>query len=149
MIARLTVVDGTLTEYPLAQRMLGGWQNGVTFYPDENVTEVQQVLVVPVPHVPFGPEGVPAMLADATYLDHAASNLEGKFQIGGSNVRATVVRMLRNVATALRAAHGSAGREFAQCSTCHGGPVCYCTDTGFPTSPQPAVQDHENGGIDA
>lgn len=29
----------------------------------------------------------------------------------------------------------SAGRDFAQCSTCQGGPVCYCTDTGFPTSP--------------
>ena len=29
------------------------------------------------------------------------------------------------------------GREFAQCSTCQGGPVCYCTDTGFPTTPQP------------
>lgn len=31
--------------------------------------------------------------------------------------------------------HKPAGREFAQCSTCQGGPVCYCTDTGFPTSP--------------
>lgn len=29
-----------------------------------------------------------------------------------------------------------AGRDFAQCSTCQGGQVCYCTDTGFPTSPQ-------------
>lgn len=30
-----------------------------------------------------------------------------------------------------------AGRNFAQCSTCQGGPVCYCTDDGFPTTPQP------------
>lgn len=29
------------------------------------------------------------------------------------------------------------GREFAQCSTCQGGPICYCTDTGFPTTPHP------------
>jgi hypothetical protein len=40
MIARLTVVDGTLTEYPLAEKVRGGWQNGVTFYPDERVTKV-------------------------------------------------------------------------------------------------------------
>ena len=37
-------------------------------------------------------------------------------------------------------AQQSAGREFAQCSTCQGGPVCYCTDTGFPTTPQPNEQ---------
>lgn len=40
MIARITVVDGTLTEYPLAEKVRGGWQNGVTFYPDERVTKV-------------------------------------------------------------------------------------------------------------
>ena len=41
------------------------------------------------------------------YLDHAASNLAGKFEVGGSNVRATVVKLLRDVAFALRAAHTS------------------------------------------
>ncbi len=40
MIARLTVVDGSLTEYPLAEKTKGCWQNGVTFYPDEKVTKV-------------------------------------------------------------------------------------------------------------
>lgn len=40
MIARLTVVDGALTEYPLAEKVKGGWQNGVTFYPDEKVTAI-------------------------------------------------------------------------------------------------------------
>ena len=110
MIARLTVEYGDgLTEYPLAERTKGGWQNGVRFYPDENVTVVKQVLVVPVPHVPFGPQGVPELVADATYLDHAASNLAGKFEVGGSNVRATVVKLLRDAAFALRAARRSEG----------------------------------------
>lgn len=46
MIARLTVVRGTTTEYPLAERVRGGWQNGVTFYPDDEVTEVVELHVV-------------------------------------------------------------------------------------------------------
>lgn len=70
-------------------------------------------LVVPRPHVPFGPQGVPELIADATYLDHAASNLEGKFEVGGSNVRATVVRLLRDVALALRAAHRTSTEDHA------------------------------------
>ena len=108
MIARLTVEYGDgLTEYPLAERVQGGWQNGLRFYQDAHVTEVKQVLVIPIPHVPFGPQGVPELVADATYLDHAASNLAGKFEVGGSNVRATVVKLLRDVAFALHAAHSS------------------------------------------
>lgn len=103
MIARLTVVRGALTEYPLAERVRGGWQNGVTVYPDELVTEVRPTLLLPLPHVPFGPKGVPELVADATYLDHAASNLEGKYEVGGSNVRSTVIHLLRNAAIALRA----------------------------------------------
>lgn len=63
-------------------------------------------LTIPRPHVPFGPNGVPEHEADAVYLDHAASNLEGKFEVGGSNVRATVVKLLRDTAAALRAAGG-------------------------------------------
>jgi hypothetical protein len=45
-IARLTVVDGTLTEHPLAEKVRGGWQNGVTFYPDEKVTKVTELRVM-------------------------------------------------------------------------------------------------------
>lgn len=43
MIARITVEYGDLTEYPLAECVRGGWQNGVRFYPDEHVTEVQEL----------------------------------------------------------------------------------------------------------
>ena len=47
MIARLTVEYGDgLTEYPLAEMVQGGWQNGVHFYPDDNVTEVKPLHVV-------------------------------------------------------------------------------------------------------
>lgn len=46
MIARLTVEYGDgLTEYPLAEMVQGGWQNGVRFYPDENVTGVKPLHV--------------------------------------------------------------------------------------------------------
>lgn len=43
MIARITVEYGDLTEYPLAECVRGGWQNGVRFYPDEQVTDVQEL----------------------------------------------------------------------------------------------------------
>lgn len=39
-IARIRVQRGDLTEWPLAERVKGGWQNGVTFYPDADVTGV-------------------------------------------------------------------------------------------------------------
>ena len=39
-IARIEVTRGTLTEYPIAEKVHGGWQNGVTFYPDVEVTKV-------------------------------------------------------------------------------------------------------------
>lgn len=45
VIARLTVQRGALTEYPLAEKVRGGWQNGVTFYPDGEVTKVQELTV--------------------------------------------------------------------------------------------------------
>lgn len=47
MINRLAVVRGTLTEYPIAEKVHGGWQNGVTVYPDETVAEVGAEYVMP------------------------------------------------------------------------------------------------------
>ena len=46
MIARLEVTRGTLTEYPLAEKVRGGWQNGVTFYPDADVTKVTPLALI-------------------------------------------------------------------------------------------------------
>lgn len=45
MIARLTVRRGSSTEWPIAERVMGGWQNGATFYPDEDVTEHVELMV--------------------------------------------------------------------------------------------------------
>jgi len=47
-IARLTVERGQLTEFPLAEKVKGGWQNGVMFYPDTDVTAVQELEVQPL-----------------------------------------------------------------------------------------------------
>lgn len=44
MIARLEVTRGPLTEYPLAEKVCGGWQNGVMFYPDAEVTKVTPLI---------------------------------------------------------------------------------------------------------
>lgn len=70
----------------------------------ENVT-------IPRPHVPYGPVGVPTEIADADYLDHAARNLAGGYAVGGYNVTATVIKLLHDTATALRAAHEFGGRD--------------------------------------
>ncbi len=40
-IARIEVTRGSLTEYPIAEKVRGGWQNGVTFYPDDEVTKIK------------------------------------------------------------------------------------------------------------
>lgn len=40
MIARIEVTRGDLTEYPIAESVRGGWQSGVRFFPDEDVTAV-------------------------------------------------------------------------------------------------------------
>lgn len=69
--------------------------------------EPSDALTIPRPHVPYGPVGIPEHEADADYLEHAASSLESHYEVGGSNVRATVVGILRDVATALRAAGGA------------------------------------------
>lgn len=48
-IARIEVTRGTLTEYPIAEKVRGGWQNGVTTYPDADVTGVRGRYAVMVP----------------------------------------------------------------------------------------------------
>jgi len=44
-IARLTCQRGEVAEFPLAEKVRGGWQNGVTFYPDEQVVSVKRLRV--------------------------------------------------------------------------------------------------------
>lgn len=65
-----------------------------------------ETITVPRPHVPFGPEGVPADRADAAYLRSFVRNLdyhrdEHGVHIAGSNLTATVRRLLLDAANAL------------------------------------------------
>lgn len=63
MIARLTVHRDDTTEYPLAERVDGGWQNGATFYADAEVTAFTELDVRVLP--PAEPESVLGDCTDA------------------------------------------------------------------------------------
>lgn len=58
-------------------------------------------VMVPRPHVPHGPPGVPESQADADYLREAARKLETHYKPFGSNLRATVVQLIRDTADAV------------------------------------------------
>lgn len=62
-------------------------------------------ITIPAPHVEFGPDGIPAALADADYLEHAAASLRDGYRVGGSNVTATVVKLLTDAAFAIRTSY--------------------------------------------
>jgi hypothetical protein len=57
-------------------------------------------ITIPRPHVPYGPEGVDVDKADAQYLREAASKIAGGWRMG-SNLTATVTKLLRDAATAI------------------------------------------------
>lgn len=65
-------------------------------------TEAEHI-TIPRPHVPYGPEGIPAEQADADYLREAARKLEEHYKPFGSNLRATVVKLVRDAADAVEA----------------------------------------------
>lgn len=65
------------------------------------VTDEPEHITIPRPHVPFGPEGVPRHEADARYLHSAANHIEGGYKVGGRNLTATVIQLLRDSADAL------------------------------------------------
>lgn len=58
-------------------------------------------VTIPRPHVSHGPQGVPASQADADYLREAARKLETHYKPFGSNLRATVVQLIRDAADAI------------------------------------------------
>lgn len=60
-------------------------------------------ITIPRPHVPYGPHGVPEDEADANYLRDAARKLEEFYRPFGSNLRATVVLLIRDAAAAIEA----------------------------------------------
>lgn len=58
-------------------------------------------ITIPRPHVPFGPKHMPEDEADVGYLRRAADDLEGFYKPFGSNLRATVVKLVRDAADAI------------------------------------------------
>lgn len=82
MIARLEVTRGSLTEFPIAEKVRGGWQNGVAFYPDAQVNKITP-LHVQTESIPAeiaailssrGIKGEDARTAWATYLKNPDAN---------------------------------------------------------------------------
>ena len=45
--AHIKVVDGPLTSFPIVERVFGGWQSGVMFYPDSLVESYKALRLVP------------------------------------------------------------------------------------------------------
>lgn len=85
---------------PVEVAFVSAWPQATT-----DTSAQHERVTVPRPHVPFGPLGVPEALADAEYLDHAARSIASGYAAGGYNVTNTVVKLLHDTASALRADH--------------------------------------------
>ncbi len=59
------------------------------------------VITIRRPHVPHGPAHLTADQADVDYLLKAARDLEGFYRPFGSNLRATIVQLIRDAAAAI------------------------------------------------
>lgn len=57
-----------------------------------------ETITIPRPHVPHGPAHLSRDLADADYLRRAARDLEEFYKPFGSNLRATIVALIRDAA---------------------------------------------------
>lgn len=66
-------------------------------------SRVNRSITIPRPHVPYGPHGVAADQADTDYLRQAADDLEIHYKPFGSNLRATVVKLIRDAADSIQA----------------------------------------------
>jgi hypothetical protein len=64
-------------------------------------------VLVHVPHIPFGPKGIPKNLADANYYRSVAKTIRHQANVGqpfaGSNVPEAVAKLCDNAADALYA----------------------------------------------
>lgn len=61
----------------------------------------EQWITIPRPHVPYGPHHVSEDESDVDYLRKAAKDLEQHYKPFGSNVRDTVVKLLRDTADSI------------------------------------------------
>ena len=72
--------------------------------PEEEPKKQPDLITIAAPHVPYAVGST-----DAEFMLHAADRLERDCLVGGSNVKATVVGLLRDVAAALDAKYGVHG----------------------------------------
>jgi hypothetical protein len=73
---------------------------------DLGVEPAANTITIPRPHVPFGPKHKTEDEADADYLREAARTMEDFYKPYGSNLRATVVKLLRDAALGIEARAG-------------------------------------------
>ena len=77
---------------------------GFTRAPEKPTSVDVETITIPSPHVPYGPIGIPADRADASYLRSAVRNIRhlghGE-RLWGSNVTETVIKLLTDAAVAL------------------------------------------------
>lgn len=74
-----------------------------------------KTITIPRPHVPTGPQGVPADRADAEYLRAVVRKIDTGFtSVGGSGVTTMVRELLVNAAEALEAPPSTPGRDITQ-----------------------------------
>lgn len=92
-------------------------------------------ITVPRPTVPFGPVGVPVDQADADYLRSAAGNIEFARCLG-SNLTATVTKLLRDAADAIT-------QPAPRCHQC--GPGYRIGDDGCRHTGAATLADHLRG----
>lgn len=55
-------------------------------------------ITIPRPHVPHGPEGMTANESDSQYLRKAAKDLRDHYKPFGSNLRATIIKLIEDAA---------------------------------------------------
>lgn len=68
----------------------------ITFDADDHV-------IIPRPHVPHGPKQLTADASDVQYLREAAQKIQDFYKPFGSNLRATIVKLIDEAADAIEA----------------------------------------------
>ncbi|NWN86997.1 MAG: hypothetical protein HLX51_00420 [Micrococcaceae bacterium] len=69
----------------------------ITFDADDHI-------VIPRPHIPHGPKQLTADASDVQYLREAAQKIQDFYKPFGSNLRATIVKLIDDAADAIEAA---------------------------------------------
>lgn len=79
----------------------GDWRRDLVASAPSVTREDVETITIPRPHVPHGPAHLSRDAADADYLRKAARDLEGHYKPFGSNLRATIVALIRDAADAI------------------------------------------------